>query len=368
YDKRVSELNERLRARLDDRDARWELGRTHALLGQTADAVAEFTELLRFHPSDIPSLVQLGLAERTNGDLDRALGYLERALSLDPSSSLVNFYIGEVLYNRGVNEGALAALRRAVELNPHNPEAYYLMGFVLGDMGRHEEAREVTRRAIQLNPTLSRAQANLAIEQKGDERGTLAGESRPTQMEVHAEGQLAHFNLGLAFRQKGYYSEALREYAKALERGEDRALVQQAMAEVHLVRREAKAAVELYDELLVQQPESPKLWNERGVALHQDGKFAEAEESYRRAIQAELGYALAHNNLGVALYHRGDGEQAIAAFRVALDAQPTFAKARLNLALLLSKGKKFQAALEAYRAVLQTAPEDPAAWNGVGLV
>src|SRR5207342_2041847 len=150
--------------------------------------------------------------------------------------------------------------------------------------GRHEEAREVTRRAIQLNPTLSRAQANLAIEQSreraGEERGALAGETRPTQMEVHADGQLAHFNLGLAFRQKGYYSEALREYAKALERGEDRPLVQQAMAEVHLLRREAKAAVELYDQLLAQHADSPKLWNERGVALHQDGKFAEAEESY----------------------------------------------------------------------------------------
>src|SRR4029079_11220083 len=243
------------------------------------------------------------------------------------------------------------------------------MGFVLGDMGRHEEAREVTRRAIQLNPTLSRAQANLAIEQGRDgattDRGPRGAESRPTQMEVHAEGQLAHFNLGLAFRQKGYYGEALREYAKALERGEDRPLVQQAMAEVHLLRREARAAVELYDELLTQHADSPKLWNERGVALHQDGKFAEAEESYRRAIQAELGYALAHNNLGVALYHRGDSDEAIAAFRVALEAQPTFAKARLNLALLLSKAKRFQAALEAYRTVLETAGEDPAAWNGV---
>jgi tetratricopeptide (TPR) repeat protein len=245
------------------------------------------------------------------------------------------------------------------------------MGFVLGDMGRHEEAREVTRRAIQLNPTLSRAQANLAIDQNRDGGGNGAApraEARAAQMEVHAEGQLAHFNLGLAFRQKGYYGEALREYAKALDKGEERPLVLQAMAEVHLLRREAKAAVDLYDELLAQQPDSPKLWNERGVALHQDGKFAEAEESYRRAVGAELGYALAHNNLGVALYHRGDSDEAIAAFRVALEAQPTFAKARLNLALLLSKGKRFQAALEAYRAVLQTASEDPAAWNGVGLV
>src|SRR3954467_12044803 len=286
YDKRVAELNERLRVRPDDRDARWELGRTHALLCQTADAVSEFTELLQYYPADIGALVQLGLAERTNGDLDKSLGYLERALALDPSSSVVNFYIGEVLYNRGVNEGALDALKKAVELNPQNPDAYYLMGFVLGDMGRHEEARSITRKAIQLNPTLSRAQANLAIDQNRPQRiealAAARADGRPAQMEVHAEGQLAHFNLGLAFRQKGYYGEALREYAKALERGEDPQLVQQAMAEVHLLRREAKAAVELYDELLAQQPDSPKLWNERGVALHRDGKFAEAEESYRR--------------------------------------------------------------------------------------
>ena len=59
YDKRVGELSERLRVRPDDRDTRWDLGRTFALLGQSADAVAEFTELLRHHPSDIGALVQL---------------------------------------------------------------------------------------------------------------------------------------------------------------------------------------------------------------------------------------------------------------------------------------------------------------------
>src|SRR5829696_2045526 len=42
YDRPVSQLRERLRTRPDDRDARWELGRAYALLGQYADAVAEF--------------------------------------------------------------------------------------------------------------------------------------------------------------------------------------------------------------------------------------------------------------------------------------------------------------------------------------
>src|SRR3954465_9795071 len=120
YDKRLGELAERLRARADDPDALWELGRPQALIGKSAEAYTVFSDLLRYHPGHIGALVQLGLAERTNGGLDRALGFLERALALDPASSVVNFYIGEVLYNRGVNEDALAALKRAIELNPQN--------------------------------------------------------------------------------------------------------------------------------------------------------------------------------------------------------------------------------------------------------
>ena len=374
YDRRVAELRERLRESPGDREARWELGRAYALLGQQPEAVAEFTELLRYHPDDQGALVQLGLAEKTAGDLERAQHWFERALALDPSSSVVHFYVGEVLYNRGLNDEALASLKRAIERNPENPDAHYLMGFVLGDMGRHEEARVATKRAIQLNPTLSRAQANLSLDQYNPSRyeellpGRADQRRAQQQMSVAEDGQLAHYNLGLAFRQKGYYAEALREYRIALDRNEDRELVLQAMAEVHLLRRDARAAVELYDKLLQTQPHSPKLWNERGVALHQDGRFAEAAESYRHAVVADARYAIAHNNLGVALYHAVDSDGAIDAFRSALDARPDFLKARLNLALLLFKGKRLQLSLEAYRQALHVDPEHAVAWNGIGLV
>lgn len=373
YDRRVTELSERLRARPDDRDARWELGRAYALLGQVPDAVAEFTELLRHHPNDIGAIVQLGLAEKANGDLEQAQKWFERAIELDPASSVVHFYRGEVVYNRGLNDEALAALDRAIELHPDNPDAHYLMGFVLGDMGRHEEARAATKRAIQLNPALSRAQANLSLDRYRPEAyealipGREAGRGN-ARMEVAAEGQLAHYNLGLAFRQKGYYAEALREYRLALDRGEERELVLQAMAEVHLLKKDAKSATELYDRLLEIRPDSPKLWNEHGVALHQDGRYADAARSYQQAVAADPRYALANNNLGVARYHAGDTDGAVDAFRAALEAQPGFVKARLNLALLLFKGKRLQLALEAYRQALTIDPEQPVAWNGIGLV
>src|SRR6185369_17286005 len=102
------------------------------------------------------------------------------------------------------------------------------------------------------------------------------------------------------------YPEALREYELAIKGGEDRDLVEQAMAEVHLLRRDTADALRLYDGLLTRQPESPKLLNERGVALHQSGKYNEAQASYLAAIAADPSYALSHNNMGVALYHAGD--------------------------------------------------------------
>ena len=373
YDKRVAQLRERLRNRVDDRDARWELGRAYALLGQSEEAIAEFAALLRHHPNDLGAIVQLGLAEKANGNLANAQHWFEQAIQLDPSSSVTQFYLGEVLYNQGRHDDALEALNRAIALNPENPDAHFLLGFVYGDMGRHEEARASSKRAVQLNPALSRAHANLSLDQynpqKYEELVASRQERRPQQAMQVAEGeQLAHYNLGLAFRQKGYYAEAQREYRLALDRGEDRDLVLQAMAEVHLLRKDPAAAIELYDQLLAERPASPKLWNERGVALHQDGRHADAAESYRKALAADPRYAIAHNNLGVALYHGGERDRAVDGFRAALDANPAFVKARLNLALLLSKSRRFQLALEAYRQVLVTDAESPLAWNGIGLV
>ena len=376
YDKRVAQLRERLRVRVDDRDARWELGRAYALLGQHEEAVAEFEALLRHHPNDLGAITQLGLAEKARGNLADAQHWVEESLRLDPNSSVTHFTLGELLYNQGRHEDALVELQKAIELNPENPDAHFLLGFVYGDMGRHEEARAASKRAIQLNPALSRAQTNLSIDQYKPEKYDALVSQRAErqdrrtqrQMQVAEGGQLAHYNLGVAFRQKGYFAEALREYRLALDRGEDRLLALQAMAEVHLLRKDALAAIELYDQLVQELPDRPKLWNERGLALHQASRHAEAAESYARAIAVDRGYAIAHNNLGVARYHLGQRDEAVDAFRQALEANPAFVKARLNLALLLTKSRRYQLALEAYRKVLVSEGENPVAWNGIGLV
>ncbi|MFL5478615.1 MAG: tetratricopeptide repeat protein [Gemmatimonadaceae bacterium] len=319
----------------------------------------ELEERLRANPDDLEALVQSGIAEKTAGRLERAHSLFERAIELDSDSSVLHFLLAETLYNRGLHEDAMRSVRRSIEMNPENPDALYLIGFILGDLGRGEEAAEANRRAVMLNPTLVRAQANLSLE-------TYRHEVTPSHAQKTSAG--AHITLGRALRQKGYFQEALREYEKAIEGGEANAEVLQAILELYLLQRDTGAAIATADRFAREFSPTAKTWNGRGVALQLEGRHTEAEESYTRALAIDSSYPFAQNNLGVLLWHKNDTKGAINAFRRALQAPNPPVEARLNLALGLFRRKHTELALEAYRQVLSSAPEHPVAWNGIGLI
>src|SRR5690606_25773514 len=257
-------------------------------------------------------------------------------------------------------------LERAVELDPNLAWAHHQLAFVYGDLGETERAAEAAARAAELNPSYTKAETNLSLDRYSAARyDELLGEhgARP---EV-TEGTLAHYSLGLAFRQRGLYDEALREFRLALERGEDAYLVQQAEAELFLLRGEGAEAAERYARLLEQEPASPKLWNEQGVAAHQQGDPAEAERCYRRALELDPTYALAWNNLGVIQHHRGDAA-AERSFREALDRGRAPGDVWRNLGLMLARDGKPRQAAEAYRQALELEPDSASAWTGLGAV
>ena len=172
----------------------------------------------------------------------------------------------------------------------------------------------------------------------------------------------------MALRQQGFYDDSLREYQLALDAGEDRRLNLQAMAEVHILRRDLSAALKLYDDLVKEHAESPKLWNERGVCLHQSGERKEALASYDKAIAIDAAYQLAWNNLGVLRANESGSDKAVSAFRKALTGDHPLLTARLNLALLLFQQRQYKSALEEYQRALTEQPASAIGWNGVGLV
>ncbi|MEO5511333.1 MAG: tetratricopeptide repeat protein [Longimicrobiales bacterium] len=364
YDEAVAAFSRALA--LDERMgvARRNLEIAYGEVGLLERRVAELHGRLVAAPNDLGLLVECGIAEKTAGQLDEAEAKFRRALEHDPESSVLHFFLAEIFYNRGLGEEALRFLRRSIEFNPANPDAHYLAGFILGDLGRVEEARAANRRAVALNPALTRAQANLSLEGRASAERNVDTTNAP----ANAKAESAHLTLAIALRLKGYHAEALRECRAALDAGENPAAALEAIASLHLLLGQPHQGLEAYDRALAVNPESPRIWNQRGIALYLMGRANDAEENFRDCIAKGSHYAAAHNNLGAVLWDAGDVREATNAFRRAARDHRGLLSAGLNLALALCRQGHFQLALDAYRNVLRDYPEHPAAWNGIGRV
>jgi tetratricopeptide (TPR) repeat protein len=274
-----------------------------------------------------------------------------------------------VQYQRGLSADAREPLERAIALDPTLADAYHLLAFVYGDLGDNDRATKTATRAAELNPSYAKAEAGLSLDSYSTARyeeliGDRAAAAGPS---VAEGGELAHYNLGLAFRQKALYDEALREFRLATERGEDTYLVQQAQAEMLLLRGEGSEAQPLYRGLIEQESGSPKLWNELGVAEHQTGALEQAELAYERALEIDPTYALAWNNLGVVRHHREHGD-AEAAFRAALREGRALGDVWRNLGLMLHREGRREESAAAYEQALEALPNSAAAATGFGIL
>jgi len=361
-DRRLAALEQRIAANPEDRTALRERAQLVRLIGRRDEAIRLLDALVAEDPDDGAALFERGLIEQQAGDLRRAQRWFERAVNAGTAGN-ARLHLAEVLYQRGQNEQALVVLDLLLLENADHADAHLLRSFVLGDMGHHEAALEASRRASQLNPALEALQGDLVIEPDVPptaraELGVLA---------VDPEGALARYGLGLAFRQRGYFREARQEFERAFAQGEDRRLVQHALAELDLLDGDS-ASARLRYEALLGLGESARCWNEHGVALHQAGDVPAAADSYRRALRIDPRYALAYNNLGVALADRGDVDAAREAFARAAELDPTLVLARLNLARWFSVHGAVMASLSLLRELAEFHPREAEVWYMLGRV
>ncbi len=368
-DARMAALDTRVAADPDDRAAALERARLSRLVGRRDAAIRQLETLIAEDPDDASALFERGMIEQRAGDLRRAQRWFERAVNVGGADTDARLHLAEVLYQRGQNEQALDCLDILLAQQADCAEAHLLHGFVLGDMGRHDAAIASARLAAQLNPTLSTAQRDLSLES-----GTLAGASvvvdpspETGMMRVEPEGVLARYGLGLAFRQRGYFDEARREFERALTGGEDARMAEHALGELDLIAGRFDHARARYESLLALQ-EQPRLWNEHGVAMHQSGNVHAAADSYRRALRIDPRHAMAYNNLGVALDDLGDCHAARESFVRASELDPTLIVARLNLARWLAGQRDPLAALMLLRELVAFHPRHAESWQVMGTV
>jgi predicted TPR repeat methyltransferase len=111
----------------------------------------------------------------------------------------------------------------------------------------------------------------------------------------------------------------------------------------------------------------PEALNNLGLVFLQQKKIEEAARCACRALELKPNYPEAHKTLGDAFRIQGEIDEAIACYRRAIEAKPDYAEALNNLGILLMNRSMPEEAAASYRRALESDPEYVEALNNLGI-
>lgn len=288
-----------------------------ALLGVTAAVVLpDWTALRRSatppaaEPAadDPHALYQAGMAQLgrwdKRGHVDAAVGYFQQALLIEPRSAPALSGLARAYWRQSRLAGrdyqllrqARAVAEQAVSLDGYLAAAHVSLGLAAVDQGDLEAAAAALERAEVLDPAsadAARGRGNLALA-RGDQTAAVAA-FREAIRRRSGDFEL-HNALGSVLFQEKEYAAAEAEFRRAIALESDNIQSRRNLAAVLHARGDAVGAAAELQRAIEIAPEAT-LYTNLGTLLFYQGRFAEANAAYERAIAAagEEGGAATNN-------------------------------------------------------------------------
>jgi Flp pilus assembly protein TadD len=127
-----------------------------------------------------------------------------------------------------------------------------------------------------------------------------------------------------------------------------------------------KDKISLWEDVVSKNPNSPKVYNNLGIAYYEKGLYDKAIEVYRRSISLSPDNFFAYSNLGVAYAVIGRIDLAIENLTRAISLEPQNGVAHANLARAHRRLGQYEKAVENYRQAVALAPYNEMAFYGLG--
>ncbi len=285
-------------------------------MGRCREATEIFAAAVERDPGHAEARLHLATAYKAQGLFQQSLEHY--LIMYEGFSKSASFHtdLGEVYYNLGRTDEAIAELNAAIKLDTDYWRPHFLLSFAYGDSGQLQEALEESRVASRLNPSFQNTEANLTLSIYG--KGGAAENIVAGGKDV-ASVESTSFTLGMAYRERGFLKEALKEFQKALGDMPDADRVYMEIGKIHAVEGSFEAAAEACLKTLEANPESAEAYRLLGTVYHLQGDYNGAALCYLQSFRLSSADADTMNNLGVLLFQVGLKEEAERMFKKGLN-------------------------------------------------
>lgn len=340
-------------------------------LGQLA-VTAQTPEGLE--PVPVPDLEVLeGVVAKQLGEMRELLLSRVDAAGLGPQEKSEAFgELGRIYHAYGIESPAEACYANASRLAPRDFRWPYLLADLHAKAGRLEPSRESFERALSIRPDYVAGLVRLGNVYVELNRPDDAETILTSALRIDSSSVAATAALGRVALSRKRYAEAIALLEKALAAVPDAnrlhyplGLAYRGLGDLDRARehmgRAGVVGIRQEDALIDALPvltRGETVHVLRGRTAYRAGRFGEAAEEFRKAVEANPKSSGARVNLGSALVRLRDTDGATAQFREALKLSPDDATVHFNLGSLLAHRGQFQEGSEHLRQSIRLNPGD----------
>ena len=307
--------------------------------------VARTLSYLKFMPILIKGFMQV----QTSG-LDNAVDTYIEAVEKAPGFVPLYCLLGDIYRSLGQYDNAITEYKMAIWLDSLNISAYRHLCQAYEELGDYDNAVEIYQKLIQIMPNMPDVHSNLAniLYVKGDIESAIS--HFQTAVTLNPKKQwtsVINQTLGFVYQEsKNDLDAAISSYQSAYLLTPEDIDIYVNLGSAFYDKEDIENALTVYRNALDLDPENARIHCNLGFLFWGKGDIDEAIKEYNLAIEYDKNYDIAYNNLGVIyLDDLGRVRQAIDLFKKSIESNPNYALAHFNLARSVAiTGDKIEAA------------------------
>ena len=280
------------------------------------------SKLSNNHPEKLINAIEF-MQEAYPEKIDELIDYYNLLVVKLPEFSRPYYELGHLYLKKEDYINASNAFRMALDYDKENPFYLNSLAFTYVQLEQYNTAIELYKKAIDKNP---------------DNEWTSV---------------VAQALAAIYYKINNDYEAAITVLEYALTLTKDKGPIYTLFGDIYFDDNNMDLSIKYYNMALLDGIKDPKMYSRLAMAYWEKNSIQDAIDCYNLAIETDINYDIAHNNLGVIyLDNIKDYERALSCFVNAVDLNPSYMLAHFNLGRCYAElNRKVEAATEFQKAI-----------------